>query len=122
MNYADKAAELVLGDRNADYGTPHEDLGGIGLMWTGLLNSRLKPGVAITGQDVALMMTALKLRREAHRPKADNIIDAHGYLLCAEWMHRGVRPVSAGQENWEALEDVCTSATPQSVAGKEVKP
>jgi hypothetical protein len=38
------------------------------------------------------MMTALKLRREAHKPKPDNIIDAHGYLLCAEWMQTGIKP------------------------------
>jgi hypothetical protein len=39
------------------------------------------------------MMTALKLRREAHKAKPDNLIDAHGYLLCAEWMATGKKPV-----------------------------
>lgn len=62
-------------------------------MWTGLLNSKLKPHLQITASDVALMMAALKLRRQAHRPKDDNLIDAHGYLMCIEWMQTGQRPV-----------------------------
>ncbi len=53
-------------------------------MWTGLLQAKLAPGAAIDSADVALLMTALKLRREAHKPKPDNLIDAHGYLLCLE--------------------------------------
>lgn len=95
--HAHTAARLVTGDRNEDYGPPSSDFEGIGLMWTGLLNSKLDPGVKITATDVALMMTALKLRRQAHRPKDDNLIDAHGYLMCIEWMQTGQRPVLSEQ-------------------------
>ena len=106
MNYADKAADCVLGDRNADYGNPHEDFAGIALMWSGLLNAKLK--AHITAQEVALMMTALKLRREAHKTKADNVVDAHGYLLCLEWILKGERPAPKSEGLWETIEDVAT--------------
>lgn len=90
MTHADTAATLVLGDRNADYGSPDADFAGIALMWSGLLNTALSRH--LTASDVALMMTALKLRRHAHKAKPDNLIDAHGYLLCLEWIEKGTRP------------------------------
>jgi hypothetical protein len=108
MTHADKAAELVLGDRNADYGSPHPDFAGIALMWSGLLNTKLKANV--TAVEVGLMMTALKLRRHAHKPKDDNLIDAIGYLTCIEWIETGERPLPALQEANSALEDVCCGA------------
>ncbi len=93
MTHADKSAELVLGSRNDDYGSPKPDFDGIALMWTGLLNTRLN--APLTAIDVGLMMTALKLRRHAHKAKDDNLIDAHGYLTCVEWIERGERPAPA---------------------------
>jgi len=108
MTHADKAAELVLGDRNNDYGSPHADFAGTALMWSGLLNEKLKE--RITASEVALMMTALKLRRQAHKDKDDNLIDAHGYLLCAEWIQKGERPAPRAEELWQTIEDVATGA------------
>lgn len=92
MNNADKAVSLVLGNRNDDYGHPGEDFRGVALMWSGLLAAKLAPGAQVTAEDVALLMVALKLRRHAHRPKEDNLVDAHGYLLCLEWIERNQRP------------------------------
>lgn len=104
--HADTAADLVLGPRNADYGSPHPDFSGIALMWSGLLNTVLSR--QLTAQDVALMMTALKLRREAHKPKADNIVDAHGYLLCLEWINEGAQPLPKAHEHAQTIEDIAT--------------
>ncbi len=78
MNYANEAVKIITGDRHESYGHPGDDLGGIALMWSGLLNTRLSQ--PLTGKDVA------------HKPKPDNLIDAHGYLLCAEWMQTGIKP------------------------------
>jgi hypothetical protein len=33
-------------------------------------------------EDVALFMVAVKLSRECHEPKRDNLVDAAGYLEC----------------------------------------
>lgn len=115
MTHADTAAQLVLGSRNADYGSPHPDFAGIALMWSGLLNTKLN--AQITAVEVGLMMTALKLRRHAHKPKDDNLIDAHGYLTCIEWIETGERPSPVAeklrgelQSAMQTVEDVAVGA------------
>lgn len=106
MTHSDTAAKLVLGDRNQDYGSPDADFAGIALMWTGLLNTNLRE--KLTATDVALMMTALKLRRHAHKPKDDNLIDAHGYLTCLEWIEKGKRPTPLASDLWDTIECVAS--------------
>lgn len=58
------------------------------------------------------MMVGLKLSREVHKHKADNVIDAHGYLLCYEWAVSGKRPVPASAERQDDMmqlaEDIAT--------------
>jgi hypothetical protein len=103
MNHAQEAVRIITGDRNDSYGTPDQDFHGIALMWSGLLNTKLK--TPITAEDVPLMMCALKLRREAHKSKHDNVIDAHGYLLCLEWMRTGQRPTLVNQVTQTHNED-----------------
>lgn len=117
MTHADKAAELVLGNRNDDYGTPHDDFVGVALIWSGILSAKLID--SITPEEVALCMAGLKLRREAHKPKADNIVDAHGYLLCLEWIRTGRRPEPAASELWDTLENVaCGGRSDQPAPAK----
>jgi len=89
-NHATTAAELVLGDRNASYGNPADDYAKVAKLWSGLLHPILKRD--ITPQEAILCMVALKLAREVHAHKDDNLIDAHGYLLCYAWAQSGERP------------------------------
>jgi len=93
MNNAQKAQELVLGDRNVSYGNPKDDYTKTAKMWSGLLHSKLKQD--ITAEDAILMMVLLKLSREMFRSKEDNIVDAHGYLLCYDWALTGQKPTEA---------------------------
>lgn len=90
MNHAQTAIDLVLGDRNQAYGTPYDDYLKTAKMWSGFLAHKLK--IDITPQEAIIMMVLLKMSREAHLHKDDNIIDAHGYLLCLEWVISGKRP------------------------------
>lgn len=110
MTHADVAHKLVLGDRNDAYGNPHADFAGVALIWSGILNAKLNE--RITAEEVGLMMVGLKLRRHAHKAKDDNLVDAHGYLTCVEWIERGERPIPAveteREEGQRVIESVCT--------------
>ncbi len=90
MNHAKTAVQLVLGDRNASYGNPGDDYLKVAKVWSGLLAPILKRD--IKPEEAILMMVGLKLCREVHMPKDDNLIDAHGYLLCYEWAKTGLKP------------------------------
>lgn len=93
LNFAHHEAEyLVTGDRNADYGHPLDDFERIATVWSMIL------GTSVTPEQIALCMTGLKLAREVHKPKRDNITDAHGYLITYQMVReeRARRGDSAG--------------------------
>lgn len=77
----EEAARIVLGPRAAYYDSPTRNFERIGLIWNGVLLDKLKDGIRITPEDVALCMVGLKLSRESFRHKRDNLTDAHGYLI-----------------------------------------
>jgi len=72
---ADLAASLVDGDRQADYGHPLDDFTRTALIWTAIL------GHEVTAEQVALCMVGVKIAREVHVPKTDNVVDGVGYFL-----------------------------------------
>lgn len=84
----EEAARIVLGPRGAFYDTPLRNLGRTGLIWTGILYGRLKPGEVISAEDVSLCMVGVKLARQAYRHKRDNLTDAHGYLMTVEMIRQ----------------------------------
>ena len=76
-----EAVELVNGSRQEDYGPPAKNYAGIAAVWSGLLAQKLSS--PITAEEAALMMVGLKIQRQCMKPKRDNMVDAHGYLLVA---------------------------------------
>lgn len=75
----EEAQRLVHGDRGADYGHPIEDYTRTGRMWGAILGlPDIDPRLC------ALMMAALKIGREVHKPKRDNRTDLAGYAECAD--------------------------------------
>lgn len=79
----DEAKQLTSCDRQVDYGHPSVDFGRAAMMWTGILQSKLASDQRITAGDVALCMIAIKLARQAHRHKRDNLVDIAGYARTA---------------------------------------
>lgn len=74
----DQASALVDGDRQAEYGEPVEHMRRVAKVWSVILSCE------VDAHKVALALAALKLVREAHKPGADNRVDAVGYLEIAD--------------------------------------
>lgn len=83
MNILEEANSLVHGDRGAAYGHPSVDYQCTAAMWRSLILRRYGVDVPISDDFACLMMIAVKLSREAGKPKRDNLVDAAGYAECA---------------------------------------
>jgi hypothetical protein len=83
---ADEALRITHVDRNKANGEPEENFSYIAQCWTALLDARglLGSDEGLNAADVARMMVALKLCRDANAPHRDNRVDAIGYTLCLE--------------------------------------
>lgn len=74
-----EAATIVEGARNATHGDKRESFAAIAGLWNAYLAAR-REGGAITGADVAWMMTLLKIARSVQgKPVRDHYVDAAGY-------------------------------------------
>jgi hypothetical protein len=80
----EEAARIVLGPRGEFYDHPYDNFTRTAYMWTGVLYSKLLPGIILTPEDVALCMNGVKLAREAFRHRRDNLTDGHGYWMTLE--------------------------------------
>lgn len=70
----EEAQQLVHGDRGEDYGHPLDDFARTAQIWSAIL------GIKITPEQVGLCMVGVKLSRQCHRPKRDNLVDGAGYF------------------------------------------
>lgn len=78
MNHIQTALRIIRGARAKSYGCAADDFSGVAQIWNGILGPRLREPIRAT--DVPLMMVGLKLRRQGHRHKDDNLVDIHGYI------------------------------------------
>ena len=86
----EEAVKCVCQDREGQYGSPENSFNEIAKLWTVWL------GMKITPQDVAIMMTMLKIARiKTGHFKEDSYIDACGYLACAA----EIQALEADQKN-----------------------
>ena len=74
----DEAARLTSADRQENYDHPTRNMGRTAAMWAAFL------GVPITPRQVAVCMVLVKVAREAHVPKRDNLVDIAGWARVAE--------------------------------------
>lgn len=72
---ATEAVSLVTSDRQASYGHPSQNFSDTAKLWSVVL------GIEVTAQQVALCMVQVKIAREIHAPKRDNLVDTVGYIL-----------------------------------------
>jgi hypothetical protein len=77
-----QAAALVNGDRQESYGSPEDNLWRIAGMWSAYLDAE------VTAEDVAVMMSLVKISRMKNKYKKDNSVDGVGYLLLADMFGR----------------------------------
>lgn len=80
----EEAQRLVHGDRGAAYGHPYHDYAATVAMWRAMILRRYGIDVPLTPDFGCLMMVAVKLSREAGKPKRDSRVDGAGYLECAD--------------------------------------
>lgn len=74
-----KAASLITGQRQQEYGTPEENFQHIADSWTVHLRKILKHDAKISARQVAEMMVLLKMARTLNSPTEDSYVDAGGY-------------------------------------------
>ncbi len=72
---AHEAVQLVGGDRNRAYAHPAINFQRIARLWEPIL------GCPVTPAQVALCMVQVKVAREIHAHKRDNLVDLIGYTL-----------------------------------------
>jgi len=73
----DSAKLIINGERQDQYGNPEDSFALIAEFWTSYLKRINRD---LNKRDVALMMSLLKHAREVYQVKADNLVDAAGYL------------------------------------------
>jgi len=79
----DTAKRITATDRQEDYGHPSADFERTAAMWTAIFSARLVPDARVLAMDIPLCMIAVKLARQAHRHKRDNLVDIAGYARTA---------------------------------------
>lgn len=79
----DEAKRITEGTRRAEYGAPADDFARAAHMWTGILAGKLRDGQPVTAMDIPLCMIAVKLARQTHHHKRDNLVDIAGYARTA---------------------------------------
>ena len=72
-----EASSIIHGARNESYGDHEREAERIAAYWNTHLGDKLND--ALTPDDVDIMMILLKVSREGHKHKRDNLVDLCGY-------------------------------------------
>ncbi len=88
MNCLKEADKLVHGSRQKDYDHPKHNFKRIADLWNGYM-SALGYYPIFTVKDIPRMMVLLKMAREIHKHKPDNLIDMAGYVATEEMLYDG---------------------------------
>lgn len=83
----EEANRIIYGDREKTYGHPSKNFDATAALWNGYVQAKYGVReVHFNATDVAHMMILLKMARELHMHKRDNIVDMAGYAGCIQKM------------------------------------
>ena len=82
----EEAQRIVYGDREKTYDHPSRNFERTAHLWNGYLEAKYPDRLCLDNDDVAWMMALLKLAREIHLHKRDNVVDFIGYAACVQKM------------------------------------
>ncbi len=85
-----EAQALVHGARNESYGMPWEDYERTVALFKTMIGDKKIADMSAT--DGMMFMVCVKLSRQAHSHKRDNLVDACGYLECINWSLQQISP------------------------------
>lgn len=74
-----EAAELIVGQRQQDYGTPEENFQRMADFANVLFRKNLESGEPLTPRQMAEFMILLKVARTVNSPTRDSYVDIAGY-------------------------------------------
>lgn len=103
-SYLDQAKAVTLQSRQAEYGHPLVNFLRTAIRWSLWLKTNVTP------YDVAMMMTEMKMARQEHLHKEDNMVDAIGYISCVDRMDafmqelgyfNGIRTFIDERDEWD---------------------
>lgn len=90
---AQRAADLVGGDRDREHGKKKQNFDNIAAMWNGYLGIRRDKAAPLDAVDVGHMMVAMKIARtQSGALNVDDYVDAAGYAACAGEVAIGLAP------------------------------
>lgn len=93
---AQRAADLVGGDRDREHGKKKQNFDNIAAMWNGYLGIRRDKAAPLDAVDVGHMMVAMKIARtQSGALNVDDYVDAAGYAACAGEVAIGLAPPEA---------------------------
>jgi hypothetical protein len=81
MNILEEAQEATSGERPDSYGHPKVAFSRTAALWSAYL------GIEIKSEQIPMMMILLKVGRDLHKPKRDNLVDIAGYARARERMN-----------------------------------
>lgn len=79
VNILNEAADLIVGQRQEDYGTPEENFQRIADYLNVHLKKNLETNTPISPRQVAEIMILLKVARTINSPTRDSYVDIGGY-------------------------------------------
>lgn len=82
----EEADEIVSNDRQNDYGHPYDNFKQIADLWSPIL------GVEITPEKAAMCMIQVKISRQLHKKKRDNLTDIAGYAKVIDMINNYTEP------------------------------